>query len=70
MSAFSTVQVSMGVQLSYNIVRHTPLTTYAEVATRRQGQRPQEGRKSSVYTDELALAHPDKYVQLKLYSWV
>ena len=27
-------KVSMGVQLSYNIVRHTPLTTYAEVAPR------------------------------------
>ncbi|CAE6920574.1 unnamed protein product, partial [Symbiodinium microadriaticum] len=27
-----TEAVSMGVQLSYNIVRHTPLTTYAEVA--------------------------------------
>ncbi|CAE7274852.1 unnamed protein product [Symbiodinium pilosum] len=27
-----TEAVSMGVQLSYNIVRHTPITTYAEVA--------------------------------------
>ena len=25
----------MGVQLAYNVVRHTPVTTYAEVAARR-----------------------------------
>ncbi|CAJ1339365.1 unnamed protein product, partial [Effrenium voratum] len=27
-----TETVSMGVQLAYNLVRHTPITTYAEIA--------------------------------------
>lgn len=27
-------EVSMGVQLAYNVVRHTPLTTYAEIDAR------------------------------------
>ena len=58
----------MGVQLSYNIVRHTPLTTYAEVATRRQGQRPEESQNPSIYTEKLFLAHSHKRIQLKLSS--